>query len=102
MKPRLHVFGHVHWGAGTESAYFDDLQEAYERLLSRPRRGLCEVFPSRTWIDVLVVLYLGVESILWKWLMSGPGSNQGSLFVNAGQMYGNTGKMKSRAVVVDM
>ncbi|KAJ5360385.1 hypothetical protein N7517_009576 [Penicillium concentricum] len=30
VKPRLHVFGHVHAGAGTEWILFDTLQEAYE------------------------------------------------------------------------
>lgn len=34
--------------------------------------------------------------------MGGPGSNQGSLLVNAAQMYGSTGKVKNRAVVVDI
>ena len=71
--------------------------------MSRPRRGLLDLLlPSQTWLDALQVLYLGVESVLWKWLMSGPGSNQGSLLVNAGQMYGDSGKVKDRAVVVDI
>ncbi|KAJ5836587.1 hypothetical protein N7447_002613 [Penicillium robsamsonii] len=33
VKPRLHVFGHVHAGAGTELILFDTLQEAYERTV---------------------------------------------------------------------
>lgn len=32
-RPRLHVFGHVHEGAGTEWLQFDSLQEAYERTV---------------------------------------------------------------------
>ncbi|CAM1511551.1 Fc.00g090640.m01.CDS01 [Cosmosporella sp. VM-42] len=103
VRPRLHVFGHVHWGYGKEAVYFDDLQEAYEQLLSRPRRGLFWDFvPNQTWVDVFKVVYHGLHSVLWKWLMSGPGSNQGGLMVNAGQMYGNSGKVKSRAIVVDL
>ncbi|KAK7420859.1 hypothetical protein QQZ08_010188 [Neonectria magnoliae] len=103
VKPRLHVFGHVHWAYGKESAFFDDFQETYERLLSRPRRGLVWDFvPNETWVEILRLAYHGVHSILWKWLMSGPGSNQGSVMVNAAQMYGNSGKAVSRAVIVDM
>lgn len=99
----MHIFGHVHHGAGTEPAYFDDLQARYERLLSRPRLGLLrELFPCGLWLDVLEIAYLGVEAVLWKWLMGGPGSNDGSLLVNAAQMNGNTGKVKSRAVVIDV
>jgi hypothetical protein len=48
------------------------------------------------------IVYRGIHSVLWKWLMSGPGSNQGSLMVNAAQMYKNSGKAVSRAVVVDI
>ncbi|SPQ27448.1 cc3b843d-3db8-42c1-82e1-65eff0d88a0f [Thermothielavioides terrestris] len=33
VRPRLHVFGHVHEGAGTEWLRFDALQEAYERTV---------------------------------------------------------------------
>lgn len=32
-RPRLHVFGHVHEGAGTEWLQFDALQDAYERTV---------------------------------------------------------------------
>lgn len=32
-RPRLHVFGHVHEGAGTEWLQFDGLQDAYERTV---------------------------------------------------------------------
>ncbi|KAH7275443.1 hypothetical protein MRS44_006346 [Fusarium solani] len=103
VKPRLHVFGHVHWGHGKESVYFDDLQETYERLMSRPRRGLIRDFiPNEAWLDILRLVIRGLHSVAWKWLMSGPGSNNGSLMVNAAQMYGNSGKLKNRAVVVDI
>ncbi|KAJ6185887.1 hypothetical protein N7519_007188 [Penicillium mononematosum] len=33
VRPKLHVFGHVHAGAGTEWILFDALQEAYERTV---------------------------------------------------------------------
>lgn len=103
VKPRLHVFGHVHWGAGKEAVYFDEMQLAYERLLARPRRGpFWDFFPNAAWLDIAQLLYHGVESVLWKWVMNGPGTNSGSLMVNAAQMYGNTGKVKSRAVVVEI
>ncbi|KAL2261857.1 hypothetical protein VTK26DRAFT_3149 [Humicola hyalothermophila] len=32
-RPKLHVFGHIHGGAGTEWLQFDGLQDAYERTL---------------------------------------------------------------------
>lgn len=33
VHPRLHVFGHVHEGAGTEWLQFDALQDMYERVV---------------------------------------------------------------------
>ncbi|KAF4119239.1 Calcineurin-like phosphoesterase [Geosmithia morbida] len=106
VQPRLHVFGHVHSGAGCEPVYFDDFQAAYERVLSRPLPvgPIREVvIPNAKWLDVAALVYLGVESVLWKWLMAGPGpDDRGRLMVNAAQMYRNTGKVKSRATVVDM
>ena len=71
--------------------------------MSRPRRGLIRDFiPNETWLDILRLVIHGLHSVAWKWLMSGPGSNNGSLMVNAAQMYGNSGKVKNRAVVVDI
>lgn len=93
----------MHWGYGKESVYFDDFQAAYEHFMSLPKRGLIRDFvPNQTWVDLAKVVYHGVHSVLWKWLMSGPGSNQGGLMVNAAQMVGNTGKTRSRAIVVEL
>ncbi|KAJ4015127.1 hypothetical protein NW752_006579 [Fusarium irregulare] len=103
VKPRLHVFGHVHYGYGKESVYFDDFQQTYERIMSRPRRGpILDFIPNEAWLDYLRFLVQGLHSVAWKWLMSGPGSNNGSMMVNAAQMHGNSGKAKSRAVVVEI
>ena len=33
VRPRLHVFGHVHEGAGTEWLTFDGIQDAYEQTV---------------------------------------------------------------------
>ncbi|OAA62326.1 Metallophosphoesterase domain protein [Cordyceps fumosorosea ARSEF 2679] len=103
VKPRLHIFGHCHWAYGQEAIYFDEMQAAYETLLSRPRRGpILDFIPNRSWIYMWKVVYYGVQGVAWKWLMGGPRSNQGSIMVNAAQMVGDTGRIKSRAVVVDI
>ncbi|KAK4117528.1 Metallo-dependent phosphatase [Canariomyces notabilis] len=33
VRPRVHVFGHVHEGYGSEWVAFDEVQEAYERVM---------------------------------------------------------------------
>lgn len=103
MKPKLHVFGHVHWGAGRESAYYDECQKAYETVMAGPRKGLWhDLLPGPHWTNAFRVVYYGLNCILWKWVMQGPGSNNAGLMVNAGQMYGNTGKLGGKVQVVDL
>ncbi|KAK3944892.1 calcineurin-like phosphoesterase [Diplogelasinospora grovesii] len=122
VKPKLHVFGHVHWGHGREAVYFDECQRAYETFMflaaakqAEPRRAwtVCDVllFPILApirwagcglWMDALKVVWHGVHNLLWKWIMAGPGSNNGGLMVNAAVMYGNTGKVRNRVSVVDL
>ena len=48
------------------------------------------------------VVWHGINSIVWKWVMLGPGSNNGGLLVNAAVMYGNTGKAVNAVSVVDL
>ncbi|KAG8167166.1 hypothetical protein KVR01_002855 [Diaporthe batatas] len=104
VKPRLHVYGHVHCGRGQESLYFDECQSAYERLMSGPPRGaLFDMIPNSSWFDALKVIYYGVNAVAFKYLMLGPGSNNASLMVNASCMQGKSGKLcKSPAQVVEL
>ncbi|KAK0714582.1 calcineurin-like phosphoesterase [Lasiosphaeris hirsuta] len=103
VKPKLHVFGHVHWGHGRESVYYDECQKAYESLMARTWKGpIRDFLPCPAWLDALSVVWYGISSILWKWLMAGPGSNNGGLMVNASVMYGNTGKTSNEVTVVDL
>ncbi|KAB5536034.1 calcineurin-like phosphoesterase [Coniochaeta sp. 2T2.1] len=103
VKPKLHVFGHVHWGHGRESVFFDSCQKAYEELMSRPKKGpLYDLFPNSNWREALKIVRYGISSLLWKWLMAGPGSNNAGLMINAAQIYGNTGKLGNKVQVVDL
>lgn len=61
-----------------------------------------DIFPHAGWVDAFKIVYHGINSILWKWLMLGPGGNTGSMMVNAAQMLGNTQKMGNKAQVVDI
>src|SRR3954462_2042689 len=93
-EAKLHVFGHVHWGHGREAVYFDECQRAYESLMTRTGKGfIYDLFPSKAWLDAVKVVWYGINSIVWKWVMLGPGTNNGGLMVNAAVMYGNTGKL---------
>jgi hypothetical protein len=93
----------VHWGHGKEAVYYDECQRAYESLMARPGEGfLYDMIPGAHWADAFNVLYYGVSSILWKWIMLGPGTNNGGLMANASVMYGNTGRLGNPVTVVDL
>ncbi|KAL1840142.1 hypothetical protein VTJ49DRAFT_758 [Mycothermus thermophilus] len=105
VKPRLHVFGHVHRAHGTEPVYYDECQRAYEAIMSRrpqggPLRDL--LLPGPHWLDVWDMVRHGIASILWKWIMLGPGTNNGGLMVNAALMYGDSGVLRNPITVVDL
>lgn len=103
VKPKLHVFGHVHAAYGREAVYYDECQRAYETFMSKPGKGfIYDFMPSTRWLDALNVLRYGIVSILWKWLMAGPGSNNGGLMVNAAVMYRDSGKLLNPVTVVDL
>jgi len=96
VRPRLHVFGHVHCGAGREAVFFDEAQRARESLGARRKGGLArDLLPTGAWLDAIKVVFYGVNGVLWRWLMMGPGKvSSGSLLVNAGVMEGNTGRIR--------
>ncbi|KAJ4389765.1 hypothetical protein N0V93_007237 [Gnomoniopsis smithogilvyi] len=101
VKPKVHIFGHVHWGCGKESVYFDECQRAYESFMSKTPRGpILDFVPNRDWIDVIKVIYYGLNAILFKYLMLGPGSNNASLMVNASCVLGNTKKLRNNAAQI--
>jgi len=72
-------------------------------LRARTGKGfIYDMFPSKAWVDAVRVVWYGVNSIVWKWVMLGPGSNNGGLMVNAAVMYGNTGKLRNPVTVVEL
>ncbi|KAL2127124.1 hypothetical protein VTI74DRAFT_11303 [Chaetomium olivicolor] len=103
VKPKLHVFGHVHYAHGKEAVYYDECQQAYESLMSRPGRGpFYDLVPSARWVDAFNVVRYGIGSILWKWIMAGPGSNNGGLMVNAAVMHEDSRDLRNPVTVVDL
>lgn len=91
VKPRLHVFGHVHSGHGREAVFWDEGQKSYERLMGRSKGGvIMDLFPSMAWIDTLKVIWFGIKGIAWQWLMVGPKGGNGGLMVNAAIVWQST------------
>lgn len=163
IKPKLHVFGHIHWGAGREAVYYDECQRAYESLMARgagapfppafpsvfsfppasppsvtesalpnrePSKMLVRQKPTNMvnilllpvhfavalslylveviervrvdLVDAARVVWYGITAVVWKWVMQGPGTNNGGLLVNASLTYGNTGRVINPVQVVEL
>ncbi|KAF4307173.1 Metallo-dependent phosphatase [Botryosphaeria dothidea] len=101
IRPLLHVFGHVHVGAGKEVNWWDDGQRAYERALARPVTGLTRGLLSiPTWVDLALVLFWGVRGVIWDRIWGG--EVRGTVLVNAGLMVGNSGRLGNRVQVVEI
>ena len=104
VRPRLHVFGHVHSGHGREFVFWDEAQRAYERLMERKKEGgiLVDIIPSLAWVDAIKVLWHGFRGILWQKLMVGPHGGNGGLLVNAAVVYQSTTAVGNPVAVVEL
>ncbi|KAF1933038.1 Metallo-dependent phosphatase [Didymella exigua CBS 183.55] len=99
-KPVLHVFGHVHWGAGREVVYWDRAHEAYVRGMGIESRYTRGVLNPGSWWDVVRVLYRGVRELLWDRVWGG--RSEHTILVNAALTKGNTGKLGNPVQVVEI
>jgi hypothetical protein len=101
VKPKaLHVFGHVHWGAGQTVVWWDKAHDAYVRGLSIESRWTRGLLNPRLWWNVIRVAYRGIRELLWDRVWGGQSSN--TIMVNAAQMHGNTQKLGNPIQVVDI
>ena len=69
VRPRLHVFGHVHAGRGRDTVFWNDGQSAYERVAAK--EGWKCLFSPYTWFDILQVLVYDALGIAWTRVFGG-------------------------------
>lgn len=101
VKPRLHVFGHVHWGAGKEMVWWDGCHEAYVKgMASTSTWFFARLCSPTVWMNIVRVCYRGLRMLIWDKVWGGQGPY--TLMVNAAQMHGNTGKLGNPVQVVDI
>ncbi|CZT04662.1 hypothetical protein WAI453_007752 [Rhynchosporium graminicola] len=103
VKPRLHVFGHIHSGHGRETVFWDKGQAAYERLMDQKSGGIVvDLLPSLAWWDSLMVLFYGFKGILWQRLMVGPRGGNGGLMINAALVWQTTTDLGNSPEVIEL
>jgi hypothetical protein len=97
VKPRLHIFGHVHAGAGTEIIFWDDAQKAYEMGMAREGKGFFfEMLNPWLWLDVLKLVVSVVGGVLWDKVWAG--EQRTTVMVNAALM-AMSGKLENSVQV---
>jgi hypothetical protein len=103
VKPRLHVFGHVHSGHGQEPVFWDEGQAAFERLMDRKKGGVvADILPSMAWIDASKVIWFGIKGFFWQRLMVGPAGANGGLLVNAAVVWQSTTDVGNPVEIVEL
>ena len=101
VRPKAHIFGHVHAGYGRESVFWDEGQAAYERICGRDGAGLLwDLVSVSAWIDALRVLWYGLVGIMWTRVWGGV--NDGGVMVNASLAFRSTGKLGNAPQIVDI
>jgi hypothetical protein len=100
VKPTLHVFGHVHWGAGQEVVWWDGTHKAYMKGMQTKSGWTHGILDPRLWWNVVRLGYRGFRALIWDKVWGGQGSH--TIMVNAAQMHGNTGKLGNPIQVVDI
>ena len=100
VRPRVHVFGHVHAGSGTQRIWWDGAQRAHERIKRRRQSSVCglDFIDIRSWLDAAKMLWCGIRGILWSRIWGGEGT--GGILVNAALMYNNSGRLGNAPAVV--
>jgi hypothetical protein len=100
VKPTLHVFGHVHWGAGQTVVWWDKAHDAYIQGMAVHSKWTHGLLNPRLWWSVVRVFYRGIRELLWDRVWGGQCTK--TIMVNAAQMHGNTGKIGNTIQVVDI
>lgn len=100
VRPKVHVFGHVHAGYGREYVFWDKCQAAFERLCAREGSMLLQDLISiKTWADITGMVLYGLQGIVWSRVWGG---YDGGVLINASLTFRNTGKIGNSPQVLDI
>jgi predicted phosphohydrolase len=98
VKPLLHVFGHVHWGAGMEVCEWSAMQKVYEDGMACEDGFAGGCVNIGLWTCVAKVFVLGFVNVVRSWVMNV--RTEETQLVNAAQMVGHTGRLSGEVIVV--
>ncbi|KAI9652053.1 MAG: hypothetical protein M1831_007245 [Alyxoria varia] len=104
VKPKLHVFGHVHEGSGKSNVWWSPAQEAYESLCRNEAekgwgffRGILSL---ANWLDIAIIVVGGLANLIWN--RKGRDRHRGSILINAALKNHKSGGIDNPVQVVDI
>ncbi|KAL8656247.1 MAG: hypothetical protein Q9210_000397 [Variospora velana] len=101
VRPKVHVFGHVHAAYGKESVFWDEGQKAYERVCARKHSSLLrDSFDPLAWLNAAKVVFYGIQGVIWSQVWGGAGT--GTLMINSSLTYRSTAKLANAPQIVDI
>ncbi|KAK5697914.1 hypothetical protein LTR97_006873 [Elasticomyces elasticus] len=110
VKPKLHIFGHVHAGrsdtlgwlkGGKEVVKWDESEPCLERLLSRPDGLITGLLDLWAWLEAAKVVAYDIAGVMWERVWRG-GQSEMTVMVNAALMFEDSGELRNRPQVVDV
>lgn len=100
VRPRLHIFGHIHAGAGKEVVFWDDAQKTYENGMARPGKGFFfEMLNPGLWLDVVKLVIFTAGGVLWDKVWAG--EQRTTIMVNAALVTMN-GKLENSVQIEEI
>lgn len=104
VRPKIHVFGHVHAGYGKEDVFWDEAQEVYEKICARKDKGFIrDVFAVEVWLDLAKLAIHGALRVLWSRIWGGEGGHgQNSVFVNCALLYRSSGRLGNAPQIINI
>jgi predicted phosphodiesterase len=101
VKPKLHVFGHVHAGYGRENVWWDDAQKSFEtvkELAYGDNKAPLEIANFVLITEGVKLLYHDLRGLVWNRIWGG--ARNGGFMVNAALTYRSTGRLDNKPQVV--
>ena len=87
VRPKVHVFGHIHFGRGVELVRWDAVQKAYEEVCAR-RAG---------WSGLISLVWW--KMVAWFW---GSREDTATIMVNAASVGGLKDEQRLGAIAIDI
>ena len=102
VRPKVHIFGHVHAGRGREDVFWDGEQESYERLrgLRQKESSWWRLVGPGVWLSIVRMVMLGISGLLWTKVWGAEA--EGTTMVNAALIDWRINKIGYGAQIVDI